>query len=82
MLGKTDLVLLMKAQITQKGIIFPNLFVVNYVRVGTRSLLQYFIWLKSKTVQIYLVVKSVKLLLFLVYATETCDNIPVCTCYQ
>ena len=43
---------IMKAQITQKKIIFPKLYFVNYGRVGTKSSLQYFIWLKSKTVKI------------------------------
>ena len=43
LLGKADYLFLMKAQITQKKIIFPKLFFVNYVRAGTRGLLQYFI---------------------------------------
>ena len=55
----------MKAQITQKENNLPKLFFVNYVRACTRRLLQYFIWLKSKTVKIYSVVKSVKVLLVL-----------------
>ena len=35
------------------------------VRVGTINSLQYLIWLKSKTVKIYSVVQSAKLLLVL-----------------
>ena len=54
-----------KAQITRNKIIFPKLFFANYARTSTRGSLQYFIWLKSKTVQIYSVVKSVKLFLAL-----------------
>ena len=38
---------------------------MNKVRAGTNNSLQYLIWLKSKTVKIYLVVQSVKLLLVL-----------------
>ena len=38
---------------------------MNWVRAGTSSSLQYLICLKSKTVKIYLVVESVKLLLVL-----------------
>ena len=55
----------MKAQITGKKINLPKLFFVNKVRAGTSNSLQYLIWLKSKTVKIYSVVQSVKLLLVL-----------------
>ena len=55
----------MKAQITQKNINLPKLFFVNYVRAGTSNSLQYLIWLNSKTVKIYSIVQSVKLLLAL-----------------
>ena len=65
LLGNADLVLLMKAQITRKKIELPKLFFVNKVRMGTSNSLQYYIWLESKTVKIYLVVQSVKLLLVL-----------------
>ena len=46
----------MKAEITQKKIKIPKKIFVNYVRAGTSSSLQYFIWLKSKTAKIYSVV--------------------------
>ena len=65
MLGKSDFVFLMKAQITRNKIIFPKMFFENYARTSTRGSLQYFIWLKSKTVRIYLVVKSVTIFLAL-----------------
>ena len=55
----------MKVQITRKNINLPKLCFVNKVRAGTNNSLQYLIWLKSKTVKIYLVVQSVKLLLVL-----------------
>ena len=55
----------MKAQITRKNINLPKLFFVNKVRAGTNNSLQYSIWFKSKTVKMYLVVQSVKLLLVL-----------------
>ena len=55
----------MNAQITRKNINLPKLFFVNYVRAGTNNSLQYLFWLKSKTVKIYSVVQSVKLLLAL-----------------
>ena len=55
----------MKAQITRKKINLPKLFFVNYVRAGTSNSLQYLIWLNSKTVKIYSIVQSVKLLLAL-----------------
>ena len=55
----------MNAQITRKKINLPKLFFVNKVRTGTSNSLQYLVWLKSKTVKIYLVVQSVKLLLAL-----------------
>ena len=54
---------LMKAQITQQKINSLKSFFVNYIRASARSSLQYFIWLKSKTIKIYLAVKSVELLL-------------------
>ena len=60
----------MKAQITRNKIIFPKLFLANYARTSTRSSLQYFIGLNSKTVTIYSVDKSVKLLLVL--SIHTC----------
>ena len=60
--------------LTRKKIISPKLFFVNFVRAGTRSSLQYFIWLKSKRVQIYSVVKSVKLLLVLSIFTTRVEN--------
>ena len=50
-MGNADFVLLMKAQITRKKINLPKL--------------QYLIWLNSKTVKIYSIVQSVKLLLAL-----------------
>ena len=53
----------MKAQITRKKVNLPKLFFVNYFRAGTSNSLQYLIWLKSKTVKIYIVVQSVQLLL-------------------
>ena len=53
----------MKAQTTRKTINLPKLFFVNYVRAGTSNSLQYLIGLKLKTVKIYMVVQSVKLLL-------------------
>ena len=65
LLGNDDFVLLRKAHITQKLIYLPNFFFVNKVRAGTSGSLQYLIWLKSKTVKIYSVVQSVKLLLAL-----------------
>ena len=49
---------LMKALTTRKKVIFPKLFFVNYGRAGTRISLHYFIWLKSKPVKIYSVVKK------------------------
>ena len=55
----------MKAQITRKKINLPKLLFVNKVRAGTINSLQYLILLKSKTVKIYSVVQSVKLLLAL-----------------
>ena len=67
LLGKSDYVFFMKVQITQNKIIFPKLFFANYARTRTRSSLQYFIWLKSKLVKIYSIVKSKKLLSFYVY---------------
>ena len=57
--------LLENAQITQKKINLPKLFLVNLVRAGTNNSLQYLVWLKSKTVKIYSVVQYVKLLLVL-----------------
>ena len=59
--------LLMKAQITRKNVLLIYLsFFLNYVRAGISNSLQYLIWLKQKkTVKIYLVVESVKLLLVL-----------------
>ena len=62
LLGRADLMLLMKAQITRKKINLPKLFFVKYVRASTSSPLQYFIWLKSKAVKLYLVVPCAKLL--------------------
>ena len=53
LLGNADFVFLMKAQITQKKIIFPKLFSRIMLGRDTRSSLQYSIWLKSKTVKIY-----------------------------
>ena len=57
----------MKAQITRKNahitrnkINVPKFFFVNYVRAGTRCSL-----LKSKTAKMYLLIKSVKILLLL-----------------
>ena len=55
----------MNAQITRKKINLPKLFFVNKVMTGTSNSLQYLVWLKSKTVKIYSVVQSVKLLLAL-----------------
>ena len=52
----------MKAQITRKKINLPKFFLMNWVRAGTSNSLQYLIWLKSKTLKIYSVVQSVKLL--------------------
>ena len=52
--------ILLKAQITRKKIILPNLFFVNWVGAGTSNSLQYLIWLNSRTVKIYSVVQSVK----------------------
>ena len=46
-------IFLMKAQLTVK------LYFVNHVRARAKSSLQYFIWLKLKTVKAYSVVKSV-----------------------
>ena len=60
----------MKAQITRKKINLPKLSLVNCVRAGTSNLLEYLICLKSKTVKIYLVVESVKLLLDLSIALK------------
>ena len=57
--------LLTKAQITRKKIYLPKLFLLNLVRAGASKSLQYLICLKSKTVKIYSVVESVKLLLVL-----------------
>ena len=62
--------ILLKAQITRKKINLPKLFFVNEVRAGTSNSLQYLIWLNSKTVKIYLVVQSVKLLLALSIVTK------------
>ena len=56
---------LVKAQITRKGINLPSSFFVNYVRASVRNSLQYFIWLKIKTVKVYSIAKSVKFLLAL-----------------
>ena len=59
----------MKAQITRKKINLPKLFFLNSVRAGTSNSLQYLIWLNLKTVKIYSIVQSVKLLLALsIYA--------------
>ena len=55
----------MKAQITRKKINLPKLFLVNYVRAGTSNSLQYLNWLNTKTVKIYSIGQSVKLLLAL-----------------
>ena len=55
----------MNAQITRKKINLPKLFFVHNIRAGTSNSLQYLIWLKSKTVKIYSVVQSVKLLFVL-----------------
>ena len=66
----------MKAQITRKKINLPKLFLVNWVRAGTSNSLQYLIWLKSKTVKIYSVVESVKLLLVL---SILCNSFNSCT---
>ena len=55
----------MNAQVTRKKINLPMLFFVNKVRTDTSNSLQYLVWLKSKTVKIYSVVQSVKLLLAL-----------------
>ena len=55
----------MKAQITRKKINLTKLFFVNKVRAGTSNSLQYLIWLNSKTVKIFSIVQSVKLLLAL-----------------
>ena len=57
--------LLMKAQITQKKINLLKFFFVNYVRTSTSSSMQYFIWLKTKAVKLFLVVQCVKLILVL-----------------
>ena len=57
--------LLMKAQITRKKINLPKFFFLKKVRAGTSNSLQYLIWLNSKTVKIYSIVQSVKLLLAL-----------------
>ena len=65
LLRNADFVLLMKAQITRKKINLPKLFFVDWVRAGTSNSLQYLIWLNSKTVKIYSIVQSVKLLLAL-----------------
>ena len=65
MSGNAYFVLLVKVRITRKKINLPKLFFIDYVRAGTSSLLQCFIWLKSKTVKMYSVVISVKLLLVL-----------------
>ena len=64
----------MKAQITRKKIYLPKLSLVNCVRAGTSNLLEYLICLKSKTVKIYLVVESVKLLLDLSISIALCKN--------
>ena len=45
---------LVKAQITRKTINLPG-------RTIVRNSLQYFIWLKSKTANVYAIVKSVKI---------------------
>ena len=55
----------MKAQITRKYINLPKLFFVNKVRAGISNSLQFLIWLNSKTVKMYSIVQSVKLLLAL-----------------
>ena len=52
--------LLLKSPTTRKRVIFLKLFFVNYVMADTRISLQHFIWLKSKTVKIYSVVKKCK----------------------
>ena len=49
----------------------PKLFFMNLVRAGTSNSLQYLIWLESKTVKIYSVVQSVKLLLALSIHVDT-----------
>ena len=65
----------MQAQIIRRKINSLKLFFVNQVRACTRSSLQYLFWLKSKTVKIYSVVQSVKLLLVLSIYQQ--DKIPV-----
>ena len=55
----------MKARITRKKINLLKLFFMNYIKTSVRRSLQYFIWLNSKTVKKYSVVKSVKLILVL-----------------
>ena len=63
----------MKAQIIGNMIIFPKLYFKNYAWTSTKSSLQYDIWLKSKTVKIYSVVKRVKLLLDFKYISNLCN---------
>ena len=65
LLGNADFKFLMKAQITQKKIIFLSCFPRIMLGRDIRSSLQYFILLKSNKVKIYMVVKSEKLLLAL-----------------
>ena len=55
----------MKAQINRKKINLPNLFFMNYVKGEYQQLIAIFNLVKSKTVKIYSVVQSVKLLLAL-----------------
>ena len=48
-------------------------------QVSVRNSLQYFIWLKSKTVKVYSIVKSVKLLLVLsIYSSYLWDILVDC----
>ena len=65
LLGNADCVFLMKAQITRKKINLPELFFVNQVQGEYQQLIAIFNLVKSKTVKIYSVVQSVKLLLAL-----------------
>ena len=46
LLVKADFVFLIESTDNSKEYYFPKFVYVNYVRVGTRSSLQYFIWLK------------------------------------
>ena len=57
-----SLCVLIKAHITRKKIDLLRSFFLHYVRASARSALQYFIWLNSKTVKIYSIVKTVNLL--------------------